>query len=587
MLHKFQVWSPFCQQINLVIGEGLKQQSFPMEKDKDDNWNYSTDIGNSCLYWFQIDGDKAFPDPCSHFQPLGIHGPSEVINHKNFTWTDQEFIPPPWQAAIIYELHVGTFTRKGRFVDIIENLAYLKDLGVTHIELMPVSAFSGNHGWGYDGVYPFAPHAAYGRPEELKTLVDACHQLGLAVIIDLVYNHFGPSGNYFTNFGPYQTGRYLTPWGEAINYDDEYSDGVRKMVLENVSMWLSDYHFDGLRLDAIHAIFDQSATHILEELAQHVRILDQKLNKNHFLIAESDLNDPKIIRSSEEWGFGFTGQWSDDYHHAIHSYLTKERDGYYIDFGKLSDIGKALQKGYIYDGNYSQSRKRKHGRPIGNANPRQLITCIQNHDQIGNRAKGDRLSDLLSLDSLKLAATLNILSPTTPMIFQGEEWGASSPFTYFTDHQDLALAKAVKKGRTEEFSKFGWNKSDIPDPGATLTFESSRLLWEEKDWEGHYELLAWYKKLIKIRKAHLDQGSSQFIQQNHLILSEEQQFLSFTQARVLAIFNFSDQAQSINQVLLNKNEIILATSRSGVESRDTGVFMPANCVAIFLEGSSR
>lgn len=586
MLHEFKVWSPFCRQLNLIMYLGDNQQVCLMKKMENDIWTYSTKIESHCLYQFQLDGGRIFPDPCSHFQPQGIHGPSEVIDHLNYPWTDSDFTPPPWQTAIIYELHIGTFTPQGRYIDMIDKLAYLKELGITHIELMPVAAFPGNHGWGYDGVYPFAPHAAYGRPEELKSLVDACHQQVLAVILDVVYNHFGPSGSYFMNYGPYHTKRYRTPWGDAINFDDEYSDQVRRMILENISMWLTDYHFDGLRLDAIHTIFDQSATHILEAVAQHVQILDQKLNKKHFLIAESDLNDPKIIRAAEEWGFGFTGQWSDDYHHAVHSYLTKEREGYYRDFGRLTDIGKALQKGYVYDGNYSNSRKRSHGRPLEKVNPRRLITFIQNHDQIGNRAKGERLSELLSLDQLKLAAALNILAPTTPMIFQGEEWGASSPFIYFTDHQETDLAKAVQEGRASEFATFGWEKNEIPDPQATLTFESSRLLWEEKDWEGHYELLAWYQKLIKIRKLYLDPGSMQFIEKNNLKLSHEDDFLIFTQNKIVATFNFADQAQVIDQAIVDQHASILAASRSGVGVRKEGVSMPANCVAIFLKGLS-
>ncbi|MFW7381153.1 MAG: malto-oligosyltrehalose trehalohydrolase [Oligoflexus sp.] len=588
MIHEFSVWSPQCKSMKLIISQDGSTQEFSLNKNSDDMWTHSVQISTDkpCFYQYRIDDDQIVPDPCSHFQPQGIDGPSELIDHSSFSWNDQNFTPPPWQKAIIYELHVGTFTAGGQFVDIINKLDYLLELGVTHIELMPVTTFSGNYGWGYDSVFPFSPHAAYGRPEELKKLVDTCHQKGLAVILDVIYNHFGPNGNYFGSFAPYHTHRYQTPWGDAINYDDDYSDQVRQMVIKNVDMWLSDYHFDGLRLDAIHAIFDQSATHILEEINQHVKILDQKLNKTHFMIAESDLNDPKVIRPLEDWGYGFQAQWSDDYHHAIHSYLTGEQTGYYADFGRLSDISKALQKGFIYDGNHAKSRKRKHGRALHNCSPRQLITCIQNHDQVGNRARGERLSQILTPDQLKLAAGLNLLAPTTPLLFQGEEWGASSPFLYFTNHQDPELATAVREGRIREFVSFGWKKEDIPDPQEALNFDLSKLQWEEKEWDDHHEILSWYKKLLKLRKQYLDGESFQFLSAKNITVLEEEKIFLMQNQSLSIVFNFADQAQTFDFKLPIKTEKILASSRSGVELKKDGIYMPAFSVGIFLKGES-
>lgn len=585
MNQDFKIWSPYSRQIQLVIENEGKKQFFPMEKNSEHVWHCSIDLPETkILYRYQVDGDKIYPDPCSHFQPEGVHGPSELILHEDFHWEDQNFTPPKWKEALIYELHVGTFSPAGRFIDVIEKLPYLKELGITHLELMPVSAFPGKHGWGYDGVYPFAPHAPYGRPEDLKKLIAACHQQGLAVILDVVYNHFGPSGNYFGVFAPYHTSRYQTPWGEAINFDDEYSDQVRQMVLDNVSLWLEKYHFDGLRLDAIHAIYDQSASHILEDIARHVKTLDQKMNKEHFLIAESDLNDPKIIRSLDEFGYGFTAQWSDDFHHAIHSFCTHEKSGYYADFGQLADIAKALSHGFVHDGQYSGFRKRRHGRALDQSQARSLITFIQNHDQIGNRAKGDRLSEQISLDCYKLAAALNLLAPTTPMLFQGEEWASSSPFIYFTDHQEAELAEAVRKGRTEEFAQFGWDPEDIPDPQDPLSFELSRLQWEELDWNGHSEVLAWYKKLIKIRKQYLNQEPFTFISNENLQVLPEQKSLIFQNKSILTALNFSDQPQTIDQKFASNGDIVLAVSKGSFDLHGEMMSLPANSAVIILKG---
>jgi maltooligosyltrehalose trehalohydrolase len=400
----------------------------------------------------------------------------------------------------MYECHVGTFTTAGTFDAAIEHLGYLKGLGISHVELMPVAEFSGNRGWGYDGVDLYAPHHTYGGPEGLKRFVDACHRHGLGVILDVVYNHFGPHGNFLPRFGPYLTDTYRTPWGDAVNLDGEHSREVRRFLCDNALMWLRDYHVDGLRLDAVHAIFDASAIHFLEQLATEVRALEAQLGRQLMVIAESDLNQPRLVTAFDAGGYGVDAQWSDDFHHAIHAYLTREQSGYYADFGSLANVAKALSSPYVYDGIYSRHRKRIHGRPALSLEADRFVVCIQNHDQIGNRAKGERLGQLISLDLLKIAAALLMTSPFAPLIFQGEEWNASSPFQYFTDHKDPALAQAVREGRRREFAHFVNAADEVPDPQARETFERSKLHWEERECGGHAEMLAWYRNLIELRR---------------------------------------------------------------------------------------
>jgi maltooligosyltrehalose trehalohydrolase len=448
-------------------------------------------------YEIRLDG-RARPDPRSRAQPQGVHGPSRWCSDE-FAWTDDGFRAVPLSAALIYELHIGTFSPEGTFTGAIARLPHLKQLGVTHVELMPVGAFPGRQGWGYDGVALFAPHPAYGTRKELKRLVAACHELGLGVILDVVYNHLGPDGNYLGEFGPYFTDHHKTPWGQAVNFDDESSSIVRRFFIDNAKMWLKEYHFDGLRLDAVHAMYDQSAIHFLEQLAQEVRALGSSLKKQLVLIAESDLNDPKLLRSPEAGGFGLDAQWSDDFHHAIHALTTGEQTGYYADFGSVSDVARALTNGYVYDGRYSEFRKRVHGRPLGNLLGSQLLGYIQDHDQIGNRAKGERLGHMISPGLLRAAAALVFTSPFVPMLFQGEEWNASAPFQYFVDHQDPQLAEAVRNGRRSEFAAFGWKPEDVPDPQAEETFQRSVLDWSELEREPHAGILQWYAALARLR----------------------------------------------------------------------------------------
>ena len=452
-------------------------------------------------YRFRIDGGESLPDPRSAWQPEGIHGPSRFVDHSEFRWTDSRWQARPLASAIIYELHIGTFTPEGTFAAAIDRLDHLVELGVTHLEIMPVAEFEGDYGWGYDGVFPFAPHHSYGGPNGLKRLVNACHEKGLAVLLDVVCNHLGPVGNVLARYGPYFTNRHRTPWGDALNFDGPYSDEVRRYFCDNAIMWLRDYHFDGLRLDAVHAIVDTSAIPFLEQLATEVDALKAAIGRHLVLIAESDLNDPRVVRPREIGGFGIDAQWSDDIHHAIHTRLTGERVGYYSDFGTLRVLSIAMKEPYVYAGTHSDFRRRRHGRSASGLAAHKFIAYLQNHDQLGNRAKGERLCQLVDVDCVKIGAALILLSPYVPMLFQGEEWGADSPFQYFVDFRhEPDLAKAVVKGRQRECAEFGWNAEDVADPTDKQTFLRSKLNWAELDRESHADLLSWHKDLIQLRR---------------------------------------------------------------------------------------
>jgi maltooligosyltrehalose trehalohydrolase len=470
---RLKVWAPDVRRVEVEI-QGSR---LDLEKGSNGWWRMNTSLAEHGVdYAFVLDGDMPLPDPRSPWQPGGVHGPSRVLDHKKFSWTDARWQPPPFSSAVIYELHIGTFSPEGTFDGAVKRLDHLVSLGITHVELMPVAEFSGNRGWGYDGVDLYASHHAYGGPEGLKRLVDACHERGLAVILDVVYNHLGPAGNYLGRFGPYFTGRYATPWGEAVNLDGPYSDEVRRFFIDNALMWFRDYHMDGLRIDAVHAIIDTSAIHFLEQLANEVKELESTVGRHLMLIAESDLNNPRVIRSPEVGGYGIDAQWNEDFHHALHAVLTGERDAYYQDFGSLADLAKVLTRGLVYDGSYSHYRRRSHGRPASGLSGHRFVGCLQNHDQVGNRALGERTSHLLSPGRLKIGAALVLTAPFVPMLFQGEEWAASTPFLYFTDHQDPKLGEAVKRGRREEFAAFGWQPDKIPDPQKKKPFSAPSLI---------------------------------------------------------------------------------------------------------------
>jgi maltooligosyltrehalose trehalohydrolase len=496
-MQRFRVWAPRARDVKVEVrGRRIELAAEPQ------GWFAADmeDVRPGDDYGYSLDGGPVRPDPRSAWQPAGVHGRSRLVDHAAFPWTDAGWQSAPLDDAVLYELHVGTFTPAGTFEAVIGQLPHLIDLGVSAIELMPVAEFPGRRGWGYDGVALFAPHHAYGGPEGLKRLVDACHAHGLGVILDVVYNHLGPDGNYLQEFGPYFTDRYTTPWGAAINLDGPDSDAVRSFVVDNAVMWLRDYHCDGLRLDAVHAIFDASALHILEELAVHVDALAGQIGRRLHLIAESDLNDPRTVRPIEHGGHGVDAQWSDDFHHALHAVLTGERTGYYADFGSLADLAAALTRVFVYDGRYSAHRRRRHGRPATGLPGSRFLGYLQNHDQVGNRAAGERATALMREGRLRIGAALVICAPFIPLLFQGEEWGASTPFLYFTDHQDPELARAVRQGRQREFGSFGGWSTVVPDPQAEATFWRSQLDWRELARPPHAGLLGWYRDLVALRR---------------------------------------------------------------------------------------
>jgi maltooligosyltrehalose trehalohydrolase len=503
-MHEFRVWAPGKEAVGVVVNG----REVPMRPSAGGWWASSVDgAGPGSDYSFRINGGPARPDPRSPSQPEGIDGPSRVVDHAAFAWTDGGWRGLPLAGSVLYECHVGTFSAEGTFDGAIAHLDHVAGLGVDAIELLPAAEFSGPRGWGYDGVDLFAPHHAYGGPDGLKRLVDAAHSRGLGVIMDVVYNHLGPAGNYLPEFGPYFSGRHQTNWGPAINFDGPGSDEVRRFVIDNALMWLRDYHCDGLRLDAVHAIADDSATHILEELGAEVAALAANQGRPLFLVAESDLNDPRFVRGTEAGGYGLDAAWADEWHHALHATLTGERGGYYEDFGPLPLLAKALRQAWVYDGIYSPFRDRVFGRPPAGLHGSQFVVCTQNHDQVGNRAVGERSGALMSDGRLRVAAALLLTSPFVPLLFQGEEWGAGTPFQYFTGHADPELGRVVSRGRRAEFAAFGWSEKGegevgggLPDPQDPATFERSRLDWAELNKERHAALLAWYTELIGLRR---------------------------------------------------------------------------------------
>lgn len=498
---EFRVWAPFLKDVKLKF-IAPKKKPLPMQKDANGYWQVRAEgIAPGTQYFFDLNDTVDRPDPASHFQPQGVHGPSEVVDHHSFQWTDSDWRNIPLDQLIIYELHVGVFSRTGTFEAIIPRLDELKNIGINALEIMPVAQFPGKRNWGYDGVYPYAVQNSYGGPTMLKKLVNACHRKRLAVILDVVYNHLGPEGNYLSDYASYFTDKYKTPWGNAINFDDAYSDEVRNYFIENALHWFENYHIDALRLDAIHTIYDMSAYHFLAELADRVKEFSQQQGREFYLIAESDLNDARIIQPREIGGYGIHAQWSDDFHHSVHTLLTGEQSGYYIDFGKLEHLAKAINNGFVLDGEYSEYRKRRHGNSARERPPLQFVICIQNHDQVGNRMLGERLSQLVSFEALKLAAGILILSPGIPLLFMGEEYGEEAPFLYFVDHSDSDLIKAVQEGRKAEFSKFKW-QGEPPDPQSRETFEKCILNWEKRGGARHGILLNLYRELIRLRRIH-------------------------------------------------------------------------------------
>ena len=493
----FAVWAPAHERVELVLGG----DRHPMARASRGWWEAAgVEAKPGARYGYSLDGGEVRPDPRSQSQPDGVLGLSEVVDHSAFQWHDGRWRGLPLAGSVIYELHVGTFTPAGTFDAVIERLPHLVALGVDTVEVMPVAEFAGDRGWGYDGVDLFAPHHSYGGPAGLKRLVDACHSAGLAAVLDVVYNHLGPVGNFLAGYGPYFSDRHKTEWGPALNYDGAGSDEVRRYVIDNALMWIRDYHFDGLRLDAVHAIVDQTPLHVLEQLELEVEALAEELHRIVFVIAESDLNEPRLVRSREAGGYGLEAAWSDDWHHALHAALTGEQAGYYRDFGPLEHLGKALRQAWVYDGVWSEHRQRTRGRRPTGVPAHRFVIAIQNHDQVGNRAVGDRLSAVVDEGALRAASALLLTSPFTPMLFQGEEWGTETPFLYFTDFADRDLGRAVREGRRREFAAFGWDPATVPDPQDPATFEQSKLNWGELEDPRHQAVLAWYRALIALRR---------------------------------------------------------------------------------------
>jgi maltooligosyltrehalose trehalohydrolase len=498
---RFLVWAPYCERVEVHL-LGWDERRLPLERD-DRGYHAATveDVPPGTRYLFRLNGDEIRPDPASRFQPEGVHGPSEVVDPGVFEWTDAVWSGRARSELVFYELHVGTFTDEGTFDAVIPLLDGLRELGITAIELMPVNQCPGARNWGYDGVQIFAVQHSYGGPEGLRRLVDACHARGLAVFLDVVYNHFGPEGNYLSEFGPYFTERYRTPWGAAVNFDDRDSDHVRRFFMQNALQWIEEYHVDGFRLDAIHAIADQSPQPFLRLMAQEARELGARLGRRVQVIAESNMNDPRVVNPGELGGLGMDAEWNDDFHHALHAFLTGENTGYYRDYGAFSDIVKALSTGFVYTGRTTTFRGRAHGDVPRLYKGENFVVFAQNHDQVGNRAQGDRLSTMIPYEMQKAVAGFVALSPYLPLFFMGEEYGETAPFQYFVDHSEPYLIDAVREGRRREFRSFRW-QGEVPDPAAPATFARSKVGRELLDHSKHRALREFHRELLRLRRQH-------------------------------------------------------------------------------------
>ena len=540
---KIKMWAPLAESVDLLQTETNKK--YPLKEASYGFWELETNaLEPGDLYRFVLNDEKELPDPASLSQPESVHGPSQVIDLQ-YNWTDQDWKNPDLKEYIFYEIHTGTFTPEGTFAAIEQKLDYLKDLGITAVELMPVAQFPGERNWGYDGVFPFAVQNSYGGPKALQQLINLCHKKSIAVVLDVVYNHFGPEGNYFNESGPYFTTKYKTPWGEAINFDDEYCDAVRDFYIENTLMWFRDFHVDALRLDAVHAIKDFSTKHILQEIKQAVNQLSAETGRKHYLIAELDLNDPRFINPLEKNGFGMDAQWIDEFHHALRVTAGEEKSGYYEDLDGIRHLEKAYRDAYVYDGIYSPHRKKTFGTKTQNAGE-QFVVFSQNHDQVGNRMLGERSSQLFSFEMQKLLAGAVFTAPFLPMLFMGEEYGETSPFQYFISHTDSELTEKVRQGRKEEFADFD-SGGKVPDPADEATFIRSKLSWKLTN-EPHATLLRFYKTLIALRKKL---PALHHLNRQHLEVSSDERSNTLMLHRwhednqVLCLMNFSEQQQTI------------------------------------------
>ena len=537
-MHRFSVWAPRRKSVSVRIGETDHPMQGPSERGF-----WTADIeeaGHGTDYAFLLDDDpKPYPDPRSFWQPKDVHASSRVLDHVKFDWSDRNFRPIPLASGVIYELHVGTFTEGGTLDSAIERLDYLYELGITHVQLLPISSYEGKFSWGYDGVAIYAPDETYGGPEAVKRFVNACHIKGLGVILDVVYNHFGPAGNYSQNFGPYYTDRHKTPWGAAINLEEGGSDQVRRYLIDNALMWLRDYHFDGLRLDAVHELIDRSAMHFLEQLSREVEDLSASVGRPLFLIGETDLNDPRFVTPREANGYGLDAQWSDDFHHSLYTLLVHEPFGYYEDFGTIEQLATTLRQVFLYDGRYSRFRKHRHGREVHKISYHRFLGYIQNHDQIGNRALGERVQHIVGTQKARLAAAVVMTAPFVPMIFMGEEWAASTPWQYFADFEQEDLRRAVSEGRKRDFQHFGWDKNTVPDPEDPETFQRSKLQWSEIDQTEHHAMYRWYRDLIHLRRKTLALNLGDF-NRMEVHFDEDARWIYTDRGNVRTMINFAE-----------------------------------------------
>jgi malto-oligosyltrehalose trehalohydrolase len=572
----FGVWAPAAERVELEVAGDRR----PMAPAAGQGW-WQAELpaaGHDVDYAFRLDGGEPLPDPRSPRQPFGSQGVSRTYDHSAFRWTDRGWRGGPLHGSVIYELHIGTFTPEGTFDAAARRLDHLRDLGVDTVELMPVAAFPGSHGWGYDGINLWAVHEPYGGPDGLKRFVDACHARRLAVFLDVVYNHVGV-GNRLAAFGPYFTDAHVTPWGPAVNLDQPGSDEVRDFLIGNALMWLRDYHLDGLRLDAVHALEDRRALHFLEELAAEVQALAALLNRELVLIAESDANDPRLVTSREAGGYGLAAQWSDDFHHAVHAAVTGERQGYYGDFGSLAALAKTLTRVFFHDGVWSAFRGRTHGRQVDvfRVPAHRFLGYLQDHDQVGNRAAGDRISAAVPSDLVKVGAGLILTAPYTPMLFMGEEWGASTPWQYFTDHTDPGLARAVTEGRRAEFADFGWGAADVPDPQDEATFLRSKLDWSELEQGCHAELLRWYRELIAMRRGRPELTDPR-LGRVHVDYDEAERWLVVRRGRLRVVANLGPRGQRVP--LDRPVAAVLAASVPGVTTDGGVITVPATSITV-------
>ncbi len=558
---RFTVWSPLAEKVEVIFKD--RKEPVTLKKDSQGYWEGELkNVSPGSFYKIRLDEEAEFPDPASRSQPEGVHSWSQVADPFLHEWKDISWQGLHLHEMIIYELHVGTFTPHGTFEAIIEKLPHLEELGVNTIELMPIAQFPGDRNWGYDGVYPYATQDSYGGEAGLKNLIDACHQRGFAVILDVVYNHLGPEGNYLSQFGPYFTDKYHTPWGSAINFDSKYSDHVRNFFIESALMWLEEFHFDGLRLDAVHEIIDRGARHFLKELSEKVDELEKKTGRNYTLIAESDLNDIRLVTSYTKGGYGLEGQWVDDFHHAVHTVLTGEDAGYYKDYGKMEYLAKSFEQGFIYDGMYSEFRKKTVGNSPKGISKKKFVTCIQNHDQVGNRLLGERLAQLVSFEEQKLAAGILITAPYVPLLFMGEEFGEKRPFRYFVSHGDPDLVKAVQEGRKREFEYFNHKEGEFPDPQAVKTFEESRPDWEFRENSDKSSLFEYYKELLRLRR----EGNFQLFEAEGTTteFSEEKKVLHVSSEgkdhTLYAVYNFGKSPFQLELSEEKKGELLFASA---------------------------